>query len=118
MPVTAISFLLCAFSVMGIPPFGGFFSKYMVIAGTLQTGNLGIALVFIFGSVLTILYLFRVFNRVFLGESIAASPSEGSRLMVTCVALFALLSLAAGFFISYPGKIVQTVVQGMVPGLQ
>ena len=30
MPVTAIAFLLCAFSVMGIPPFGGFFSKYMV----------------------------------------------------------------------------------------
>ncbi|MDD5594232.1 MAG: proton-conducting transporter membrane subunit, partial [Candidatus Margulisbacteria bacterium] len=28
MPVTAISFLFCAFSIMGIPPFGGFFSKY------------------------------------------------------------------------------------------
>ncbi len=27
MPVTAVSFLLCAFSVMGIPPFGGFFCK-------------------------------------------------------------------------------------------
>jgi NADH:ubiquinone oxidoreductase subunit 5 (subunit L)/multisubunit Na+/H+ antiporter MnhA subunit len=34
MPVTAISFLLCSFSVMGIPPFGGFFSKYMVMIGS------------------------------------------------------------------------------------
>jgi len=118
MPVTAVSFLLCAFSVMGIPPFGGFFSKYMVIAGTLQTGSLTIALVFIFGSVLTILYLFRVFNHVFLGESVPASPSEGSPLMVTCVALFALLSIAAGFLISYPGKIAQSVVQEMMSGLQ
>ena len=33
MPITAVSFLLCSFSVMGIPPFGGFFSKYMVITG-------------------------------------------------------------------------------------
>jgi len=118
MPDTAVSFLLCAFSVMGIPPFGGFFSKYLVIAGTLQTGNLAIALVFIFCSVLTILYLFRVFNRVFLGEPVTAGHSEGSPLMVTCVALFALLSLAAGFLVSYPCKIVQTVVQEMVSGLQ
>ena len=31
MPITAVSFLFCSFSVMGIPPFGGFFSKYMVM---------------------------------------------------------------------------------------
>ncbi len=36
MPVTAISFLFCALSVMGVPPFGGFFSKYMVFAGGIQ----------------------------------------------------------------------------------
>ena len=39
MPVTAVSFLLCAFSVMGIPPFGGFFSKYMVIAAPSTAGH-------------------------------------------------------------------------------
>ena len=33
MPMTAVSFLFCAFSAMGIPPFGGFFSKYMVKRG-------------------------------------------------------------------------------------
>ena len=42
MPVTAVSFLLCAFSVMGIPPFGGFFSKYMVIAAAAENGQLWI----------------------------------------------------------------------------
>ena len=39
MPMTAVSFALCAFSVMGIPPFGGFFSKYLVITGTLASGS-------------------------------------------------------------------------------
>ncbi|HBE78388.1 MAG TPA: peroxiredoxin family protein, partial [Firmicutes bacterium] len=39
MPVTAISFALCALSVMGIPPFGGFFSKHMVISGAAEGGN-------------------------------------------------------------------------------
>ena len=41
MPVTAVAFLLCAFSVMGIPPFGGFFSKFMVISGTVKAGHVG-----------------------------------------------------------------------------
>ncbi len=39
MPVTAVSFLFCAFSVMGIPPLGGFFSKYMVISSAIDTGK-------------------------------------------------------------------------------
>ena len=39
MPVTAIAFLFCSFSVMGIPPFGGFFSKYMVMTSTIKAGD-------------------------------------------------------------------------------
>ncbi|MCX5714836.1 MAG: proton-conducting transporter membrane subunit, partial [Candidatus Omnitrophica bacterium] len=66
MPVTAISFLFCAFSVMGIPPFGGFFSKFMVFAGAVAGQQLAIGSVFLLGAFLTILYLFRVFNMVFL----------------------------------------------------
>jgi NADH:ubiquinone oxidoreductase subunit 5 (subunit L)/multisubunit Na+/H+ antiporter MnhA subunit len=111
MPITAISFLLCSFSVMGLPPFGGFFSKYMVIAGAIETGNLAIAAVFLVGAVLTILYLFRAFNLVFLGEIKNTAAKEGSSLMVSCVALFAFLSLAGGILISYPNHIIQVIVQ-------
>ena len=52
MPVTAVSFALCAFSVMGIPPFGGFFSKYLVITGTLASGQLAVGFTFVAGAVL------------------------------------------------------------------
>ena len=37
MPLTALAFIGCAFSVMGIPPFGGFFSKYLVFMGAVQS---------------------------------------------------------------------------------
>ena len=112
MPVTAVSFLFCAFSVMGIPPFGGFFSKYMVISGTLQAGQIIIAGVFLFGAVLTILYLFRTFNMVFLGELTNPSVKEGSATMVFCVALFAFLSLVGGIFVNYPNGVIQnTIIQ-------
>ena len=111
MPVTALSFLFCAFSVMSIPPFGGFFSKYMVISGALETGHLIIAAVFLFGALLTILYLFRAFNMVFLGEIKNPTAKEGSFLMLLCVAIFAILSLAGGIFIKYPNEVIQTITQ-------
>jgi proton-translocating NADH-quinone oxidoreductase chain N len=114
MPVTAVSFLFCAFSVMGIPPFGGFFSKYMVISGTLQAGHFIIATIFLLGALLTILYLFRTFNMVFLGETKTPSVGEDSSLMLFCVALFAILSLTGGFFIRYPNELIQTIIQRII----
>jgi len=118
MPVTAISFLFCAFSVMGIPPFGGFFSKYMIISGTFQSGHLIIAAVFLSGALLTILYLFRTFNLVFMGEVKTSSAKEGSPLMLVSVALFAFLSLAGGILIRYPNQVMQITVQQMIMGIK
>ncbi|MFA5085968.1 MAG: proton-conducting transporter membrane subunit, partial [Candidatus Omnitrophota bacterium] len=114
MPITAISFLFCAFSVMGIPPFGGFFSKYMVIAGTANSGQILLMITFLAGAVLTILYLFRLFNMVFLGTPKFAVAPEGSRVMVFSVALLAAISLAAGIYIYYPSSFVQLAVKQML----
>ena len=118
MPITAVSFALCAFSVMGIPPFGGFFSKYMVITGTIDSGNVAVGLTFIVGAFLTLAYLLRVFARVFLGASRAADghglPHEGSPVMVFSVALLAALSLLGGVFIQLPFQFAQSAVQQML----
>lgn len=116
MPVTAISFLFCAFSVMGIPPFGGFFAKYMVIAATLGGRHFIIAAIFIIGAFLTILYLFRAFNMVFLGQVKTSAPGEKEPVMVFSVALLAVLSLAGGIFIRYPNEIAQLSCTGL-PGI-
>ena len=67
MPVTAVAFLFCSFSIMGIPPFGGFFSKYLVFSGALAAERFWIVLVYLICAFMTIIYLFRVFNLVFLG---------------------------------------------------
>ncbi len=118
MPVTAISFLFCSFSVMGIPPFGGFFSKYMVIAGAIQDGHLYLALAFLAGGFLTLVYLLRVFNAVFLKETTFPAAKEKSPVMVVTVAVLAVLSLASGILINYSSDFIQITVQqmtGMMP---
>jgi formate hydrogenlyase subunit 3/multisubunit Na+/H+ antiporter MnhD subunit len=105
MPWTAVAFIVCAFSVIGIPPFGGFFSKFMVIAGTVQADRIWVAAAALFAAVLTMFYLFKAFSLVFLGEA-KSDAKEGTRSMVYVVVLLAVLSLLAGLFVSYPMKLV------------
>jgi NADH:ubiquinone oxidoreductase subunit 5 (subunit L)/multisubunit Na+/H+ antiporter MnhA subunit len=113
MPVTAISFALCALSVMGIPPFGGFFSKYMVISGAVAAGNPWIAGTFILGAFLTVLYLLRVFILVFLGEP-KLQVREGTATMIYAVAILAGLSLIGGFLVRFPNEFIQIALGQMV----
>ncbi len=114
MPVTAFSFAFCALSVMGIPPFGGFFSKYMVIAGAIEGGNPWIAGIFILSAFLTVLYLIRVFAVVFLGELKLPDAKEGTKGMLWAVAILAGLSLISGFLIRFPSEFIQIAVRQMV----
>ncbi len=116
MPVTAVAFLFCAFSVMGIPPLGGFFGKYMVISAAVGAGHVATSAVFMVGALLTILYLFRLFGRVFLGEARGKQAMEGSSLMVASVVVLAVLSLAAGFLVGWPAELAQTAISQM-PGV-
>ncbi len=114
MPWTAASFFLCAFSVMGIPPFGGFFAKYMVVNGTVEAGHPYLAMVFIVGAVMTVIYLLRAFVKVFLGDTkMEHVPHEGSGTMVFSVALLAALSILSGLLIYYPAGLVNAIVQQM-----
>lgn len=110
MPVTAIAFLFCGFSVMGLPPFGGFFAKFMVIGGAVDAGQPWIALTFALGAILTIIYLMRLFIKVFLGPVSFPNAKEGSWEMVFSVGILGLLSLLAGIFINIPADLVDSIV--------
>ena len=103
---------------MGTPPFGGFFSKLMVMTGALQAGYLATSLVFLFGAFMTIIYLFRIFNLMFMGEPMPDAPKEGSRLMVTSVAALALLSVVGGVAINWPAGLAELAAQQMLGVLQ
>jgi NADH:ubiquinone oxidoreductase subunit 5 (subunit L)/multisubunit Na+/H+ antiporter MnhA subunit len=112
MPLTALAFLFCAFSVMGIPPFGGFFAKYLVIDGIISAGNIALGAVFIAGAVMTILYLTRLFIKVFLGQTVS-EIKEGAPLMVVSVMLLAVLSVALGIFINVPSGFASLIRGGI-----
>ncbi len=71
MPATNIAFLIGCLALVGIPPFSGFWSKDAIIASALADGGgLGwtLFLAGLAGALLTGLYTFRLYYRVFYGE--------------------------------------------------
>jgi len=119
MPLTGVAFALCSLSVMGIPPFGGFFSKFQVFSGAAQNGNLAVLLMFLAGAVMTLLYLVRLFYKIFLGDPAGHdSPKEGSYTMVASVMALALIGLALGALIYYPSAYVQLLTANLGVNLQ
>jgi len=100
MPLTGVGFLFCSLSIMGLPPFGGFYAKFMVILAMVKEGHFLIAALAILAAILTMLYLFRLFNGIFLGKMSISNKPEKSRSMVGCVLTLGIISLIMGLFIS------------------
>jgi len=113
MPRTAAAFALCALSVMGIPPFSGFFAKYLVISGAVDAGRPVLAAVFVLGAVMTVMYLLRVFVKVFLGPVTHPEVREGTSGMVGSVLALAVLSLLLGFVMFLPSGLVTLAMEAM-----
>ena len=117
MPLTALAFALSSFSVMGLPPFGGFFAKLIVFKGAIETNDIIISIAFFIGAIITMLYLCRLFYKIFLGQEKINASVEGSPTMVASVLFLAFLGLALGILISYPYSYVNTTSEIMYMGV-
>jgi NADH-quinone oxidoreductase subunit L len=128
MPYTYVVFVIGALSLVGIPPFSGFFSKDPIIASTLARGDgLGyILFVFaIFGTLLTGLYTFRLVFRVFhgepdefVGQHYDTHHGEGPLVMLIPVGVLAVGATVVGW-LQVPGgwHAVSTWLDPVVPPL-
>ncbi len=97
MPITSIAFLLCAMSVIGFPLLSGFFAKFFVVSGIVASGKIFIAVGAILGAVITMLYLLRVYNKVFLGEK-KFEVREETKIMLFVIILLGIISIILGIF--------------------
>jgi len=74
MPLTFVSFFICALAIAGVPPLNGFFSKWMVYQGVLSIGSEGNRLFPVFlvaamlGSVLTLASFLKMLHALFFGQ--------------------------------------------------
>jgi multicomponent Na+:H+ antiporter subunit D len=66
MPWTMAAFTVCALSMVGLPPMAGFFSKWYLALGTIQSSNWLFLAVILVSSLLNAVYFFRVLEKVYM----------------------------------------------------
>jgi multicomponent Na+:H+ antiporter subunit D len=69
MPVTLAAFCIGSLSVIGLPPFGGAWSKYFLALGAMDAGHVVFVAVFMISSLLNVAYLMPVVARGFFAGS-------------------------------------------------
>ncbi|HEX67489.1 MAG TPA: NADH-quinone oxidoreductase subunit L [bacterium] len=110
MPITAFSFALCSVSIMGFPPLGGFFPKLMVIQGIVKEGYTAVAIGAIISAVLTLLYLARLFLKIFGGKEMYEGIKEKTPLMLFSAFLLGIISLGLGLVFPYLSDYLSSVI--------
>ncbi|AIO18904.1 NADH-quinone oxidoreductase subunit L [Candidatus Izimaplasma bacterium HR1] len=70
MPVTYLVYLIAIISMAGIPPMGGFVSKWLIFQSVIDEGLIFIAIATFFGSIGSFLYVFRPLAALFLGQEL------------------------------------------------
>jgi len=96
MPYTAAGFLMCTFSIVGIPPFLGFWPKFMNVLSSVQEGHIALEAMAVAGALWTLFYLVRLFNKVFLGEAAACIWQDRPNFADIIVLVIAGLCLVLG----------------------
>ncbi|MFH1088082.1 MAG: monovalent cation/H+ antiporter subunit D family protein [Chloroflexota bacterium] len=99
MPLTMAAFALASMGLAGMPPIAGFVSKWLLVQGTMEAGQIVLTAILLLSGLLNAGYLFPIVTRAFFAPSQHFSRyDEASPLMVVPLALTAVLSLFLGFF--------------------
>lgn len=104
MPVTFVATLIAALSVLGVPPFNGFFSKWLIYQSLVSTNKPVFLLAAVFGSALTLAYMIKMLYSVFWGErpKRLRGVREVGFLMAWPMAALALLCVIFGVLAQVP----------------
>jgi multicomponent Na+:H+ antiporter subunit D len=119
LPMTAAAFAIAAASIVGLPPTGGFFSKWYLLQATLAAGAWPLALALVFSSLLSAVYMFRVVERSYFGsapertEEGVQSRAELPGRILAPIAVLAATVLIGGVFSS---SVVSHVIAFALPG--
>jgi formate hydrogenlyase subunit 3/multisubunit Na+/H+ antiporter MnhD subunit len=101
MPFTAVCFSIGALSVAGLPPFGGFFSKFLMVYACVQSGHIFLAMLLLLGGILAAVYYTRVIRTLFFEKYQGPPVSEAPVSMQAAVMGLTALVLLGGVFPNY-----------------
>jgi len=115
MPVTITAFFVASLSIIGMPPLGGMWSKWMLGLGAVETGHAFVVGVLMLSSLLNVGYLLPIVVRAFFLAPPAAEQAAGAKIEeapVAClIALVATALLSVVLF--FQANSVETLLQAI-----
>ncbi|MBW1866428.1 MAG: monovalent cation/H+ antiporter subunit D family protein [Deltaproteobacteria bacterium] len=120
MPYTMAAFVMGALSIIGVPPFCGFFSKWYLLSGAVTAGHYEFLAALLFSSLVNVVLFFRIIeigyygkpgHRAESGHSIAHMDEAPLEMLIP------LLLVAAGLLVMgiYTDDIVTHVIRFAIP---
>jgi multicomponent Na+:H+ antiporter subunit D len=102
MPITMFAFLIASLSIIGLPPFGGLWSKWLLSLGALEAGYSIVVGVLMLSSLLSVAYLLPIVARAFFlpapGERDNAETAIAEAPLPCVIALFSTAVLCMVLF--------------------
>jgi multicomponent Na+:H+ antiporter subunit D len=116
MPVTYFAFFLGSLSIIGMPPLGGFISKWNLLVGAVEAHQLTLLLVLIGSSLLNAAYFFPIVYRGFFAPSPAGEANVGIReAPFFCLLPLSVTALCSLLLFFYPTVFLQLVQRALFP---
>ncbi len=96
MPVTSSTSLIASFSISGIPPFNGFFSKLIIIIAAIKAHYYLLAFIAIITSIITLAYFLKFQKSVFYGKRKPENSNIKEVPFAMCLSMILLAMLCIG----------------------
>ena len=121
MPVTSATSLIGSFSISGLPPMGGFWSKLVIIWAAIESGHLILAIIAVLASIVTLAYYLKAQKLTFRGvlKDAYANLKEAPLLMSFTMVVMAIVALFLGLLLipALKGIILDPAVAAIQGGL-
>jgi formate hydrogenlyase subunit 3/multisubunit Na+/H+ antiporter MnhD subunit len=98
MPITTLLFVIGLLSIIGVPPFAGFMSKFLMVYAGIEAGLWPVSIALLLGGVIGVLYYGRLIRIVMFDETsdVAAKASEAPWPMWLPLGIMAALLIVNG----------------------
>ena len=95
MPITMGAFFIGALSIIGLPPCGGFISKWYLVLGSLEAGKIAVLVVLLVSSLLNAAYFMPIVYKAFFH-----APSDPRDMKIKEAPIFCIVPPAITAFLS------------------
>jgi len=116
-PILGLSMALFMFSLSGLPPTAGFMAKFYVFSAAVEQGYIGLAIIGVLNSLISIYYYLRPIVLMYMEEPKAEMPSLSLAPFIFAALVLAILgTLHLGLFPAHMLGLAQDAAQGLLGG--